>query len=121
MRQSLSTHSMQKIQYIELRLHSSNEIAFPNDYNLKIFERINGVWIEIPEIPATRFPTGDVVLSPTTKLRESTFVDPDLKDHTRRYQLRIYVIGDMNTEEGIKNVAAYVDIELHPTILGTQG
>jgi hypothetical protein len=100
--------------YLELRSNSNNEIVFPNDYNLRIFEGKNGDWIELSEIPTTRLPEGDVVFSPNKKLRETTFVDPALTDYTRRYQLRIYVIGDMKTEEGIKPVAAYLDIELHP-------
>lgn len=107
--------------YIELRSYSKNEIIFPNDYNLRIFERNNGDWIEIYEIPTTRSPAGDVILSLATRTRQTTYVTPDLADRTRRYQLRIYVIGDMKTDEGIKQVAAYVDLELRPPPMIPQG
>jgi hypothetical protein len=98
---------------LEINSFSSNEIVFPNDYNLRIFQRKDRDWIEIPETPTTRLPTGDIVLSPK-KVRETTYVMPNLRDYTKRYQLRIYVIGDMKTDEGIKQVAAYVDLELSP-------
>ncbi len=100
--------------YLEIQLSSKNEIVFPNNYNLKIFERKAGDWIEIFEKPTTRLPAGDVVLSTNAKFKETTFVTPVLTDYTRRYQLRIYVIGEMKTDEGIKQVAAYIDLELHP-------
>jgi hypothetical protein len=100
--------------YLELESNSNNEIVFPNNYNLRIFERSDGDWIPISEIPTRRLPEGDMVFSPMKKGRETTYVDPDLKDFARKYQLRIYVIGDMKTDEGIKQVAAYVDVELHP-------
>jgi hypothetical protein len=93
---------------------ADNEIVFPNDYNLRIFKKTNEGWIEIKEIPTTRLPEGDIVLSRPTKTLESLSVAPDLVDYNQSYHLRIYVIGDMNTNEVIKKVAAYTDVVLHP-------
>jgi hypothetical protein len=100
--------------HLEITSTSSDEIVLPNDLNLRIFERKAGDWIEILELPTTRLPAGDLILSPIKKTREITSTSPNLPDATRKYRLRIYVSGDMKTEEGIKQVAAYVDITLHP-------
>lgn len=101
---------------LELKYNSYNEIVFPNNFNLKIFERANETWVEIPEKPITRLPTGDVVFSPNKEMPAVyvIYLSPDLKNINTNYQLRIYVIGNMKTNEGIKEVAAYTDIELHP-------
>lgn len=100
--------------YLEIRTTSSDEIVLPNNLNLRIFERKSGDWLEILELPMTRSPDGDVILSSTKKFMQSTTTVPMLPDPSRKYRLRIYVSGDMKTEEGTKQVAAYVDITLHP-------
>lgn len=53
-------------------------------------------------------------MSRSTKTLEMISVSPDLVDYSHRYYLRIYVIGDMETNQGVKRVAAYTDITLHP-------
>jgi hypothetical protein len=65
-------------------------------------------------LATTRLPAGDTVLSRTKTILNTTYTDPGIPDVTRKYHLRIYVSGDMKTEEGIKEVAAYVDVTLHP-------
>jgi hypothetical protein len=100
--------------FLDLLSQSSNKIVFPNNYNLRIFAKINEGWREIKAIPTVRFPKGDIILSPSIKTVESFAVFPDLVDYNQRYQLRIYVIGDMETNEDIKEVAAYIDITLNP-------
>jgi len=100
--------------WIEISTTSSNKIVLPNNLNLRIFERKSGDWIEIPEMPTTRLPAGDVILSSTKKFIQTTSTSFLLPDPTRKYRLRIYVSGNMETEEGIKQVSAYVDITLHP-------
>jgi hypothetical protein len=100
--------------YLEIRSTSKYEIVLPNDLNLRIFERKAGDWIEIPEFPTTRSPAGDVIFSRINKSLEMASTFPNLPDPTRNYRLRIYVSGDMKTEAGIKQVAAYVNITLHP-------
>ena len=100
--------------YIEIRSVSNSEIVLPNNLNLRIFERKDRNWIEIPELATTRLPAGDTVLSRTKTILNTTYTDPGIPDVTRKYHLRIYVSGDMKTEEGIKEVAAYVDVTLHP-------
>jgi hypothetical protein len=100
--------------YLEIRSKSDYEIVLPNDLNLRIFERNAGDWIEIKELPMTRLPTRDVILAPNKKFIQTTTTFPSLPDPTRRYQLRIYVSGDMKTEEGIRQVVAYTDTQLFP-------
>lgn len=100
--------------YLEIRSNSDYEIVLPNNLNLRIFERKAEDWIEIKESPMTRLPIGDVILAPNKKFMQTTATVPSLPDPTRRYQLRIYVSGDMKIDEGIKQVAAYVDVTLHP-------
>lgn len=100
--------------HLEITSTSSYEIVLPNNLNLRIFERKAGDWIEVLELPTTRLPAGDVIFSPIKKTREITSASPNLPDPTRKYRLRIYVSGHMKTNDGIKQVAAYVDITLHP-------
>ena len=100
--------------YLEIRYKAQDEIVLPNNLNLRIFERKAGDWIEIGEVPMVREPVGDVILAPDKKIMTTTATFPSLPDVTRRYQLRIYVSGDMKTEEGIQPVAAYVDVTLRP-------
>jgi hypothetical protein len=101
---------------LELKYNSNNTIVFPNNYNLKIFERSKDKWLEVKEEPTVRLPEGDITLAPNIMLPavEVIFVSPDLKDLSRSYQLRIYVIGEMQTDNGKQNVAAYVEFELKP-------
>lgn len=101
---------------LELKYNSNNEIVLPNDYNLRIFERTSESWVEIKEKPIERLPAGDIILSPTKLMPavEVIFLSPDLDNPEKRDQLRIYVTGDMITNEGIKKVAAYADITLYP-------
>jgi hypothetical protein len=99
---------------LDLISSSSNDIVFPNDCNLRIFKRTNEGWIEIKEIPTVRLPEGEIVLSPMTKVVEHLDIAPSLIDYTQSYQLRIYAMGDMKTNEGIKKVAASFDVTLNP-------
>jgi len=99
---------------LDLISNSNDEIVFPNNYDLRIFKRTNEGWIEIKEIPTVRLPEGGVVFSPMTKTIEHLDVSPDLVDYSQRYQLRIYVIGEMKTNESVKKVAASFDVTLNP-------
>jgi len=101
---------------LELKYNSNNAIVLPNNYNLKIFERTSESWVEIKEKPIERLPAGDIILSPTKLMPavEVIFFSPNLDNPETKNQLRIYVTGDMITNEGIKKVAAYVDITLYP-------
>jgi len=109
-----STNTRQYPVDLEIRTTSKDEVVLPNNLNLRIFERKSGDWIEIPELPMTREPAGNVILSSTKQFIETTATVPLVQDPKRKYQLRIYVSGEMKTEEGTKQVAAYVDITLHP-------
>lgn len=101
---------------LELKYNSINRISFPRNFNLKYFEKMENEWIELPEKPVERYPADDIVFSadsssPTVQILSAY---PSITDQTRKFHLRIYVIGSMETEEGSVNVAAYTDVYLYP-------
>jgi hypothetical protein len=93
---------------------SNNKIVFPNNFNVRIFQKEDDYWTEIKEKATDRLPKDDIVFSPETEFRKIFAVFPDLGDYTHNVQLRIYVIGDMQSEQGTIKVAAYTDVTLHP-------
>jgi hypothetical protein len=97
---------------IDITNKSTYEIVFPNNYNIRIFSYSDNEWVEIPEIPTTRLPDGDVVLASNTI--ETTFVHPDLPNPNRQYNLRIYVFGNMKVSGESIEVAAFTDVRLQP-------
>ena len=101
---------------LELKYNSNDVIVFPNNYNLKIFELSNGNWVEIQEKPTERLPQDDIVLAPNKTLPAVHVVVlfPNIVDMNKTHKLRIYVIGEMQTDDGNQNVAAYTDITLGP-------
>jgi len=100
---------------LEIRSFSSDTIVFKNNFNVEIFKQTNnGEWEEIREKQTTRLPEDDIIFSPNAKRLQIFTVFPDLIDYTHNVQLRIYVIGDMQTEQGTTKVAAYIDVTLHP-------
>jgi len=68
------------------------------------------------EKPTERFPDGDIIFSPDKYMPIVQVVGafPDLPDINQKYKLRIYVTGEMKTEEGNQDVVAYVDVQLTP-------
>lgn len=101
---------------LELKYNSGNEITFPNDYNIRIFLRTSDGWDEIHEIPTIRLPEDDVVFSPDAKMTavENIFISPDFPDYNLQYQLRVYVFGNMKTNDVDVEVAAYTDFTVYP-------
>lgn len=92
---------------------TENPIEFPNNYNIRIFERTKQGWFEIYEKPVTRFPSGPFSLNPEIGV-EMLGVFPDLPDISREYDLRIYVSGQLYENEKIIEVFAYTDVTLKP-------
>ncbi len=101
---------------LELKYNSTNEIVFPNDYGLRIFEKTADGWTEIKEIPTETFPPDDIILSPLKEMPavQTVMFFPNLPDLGRKYSLRIYVIGQMNSNGKKIEIAAFVDIVLQP-------
>jgi len=101
---------------LELKYQSNNEIIFPNNYNVRIFEYYDDVWNEIKEKPTERNPPGEIILSPEKELPvvQIVAVFPDLPDYNRKYYLRIYILGKMKEMGDIKEVVAYTELILHP-------
>jgi hypothetical protein len=112
----LNTLKTSDVITLELKYNSNNVIVLPYDYNLRIFEKSSDGWVEIQEIPTDRSPKDDILLAPDIWMPavEVIFVAPDLKDYSKSYRLRVYVIGEMQTGDGKQDVAAYVDFELKP-------
>lgn len=101
---------------LEVQYHSKNEIVFPNNYNVRIFEQTDNGWVEVQEKPTLRLPEDDIIFSTemgTTAKRLFT-VDLELAEYAQTSLFRFYIFGDMKVDQGIKQVAAYVDIELSP-------
>lgn len=103
--------------HLEMKYNTNREIVFPNNYNIRLFYRLDSKWIEVSEKTTERYPKGDIVFSPTAYAPpvEVVVVFPDLPEKFKEYDLRIYVMGDMKSDnDGIAKVAAYVDITLLP-------
>lgn len=88
------------------------EIVFPNHSNRKMFIKDGKDWVEVFEKPTT-YLYENVILN-RTKCRNALVLDPKLPDLRKPYYLRVYVFGDMTTDEGTIQVAAYTDIMLTP-------
>lgn len=100
----------------EIWNESGNSIRFPNNYNIRIFEKTNEGWVEYVEKPVTRLPSGDFVFDPKEGLCCTVMISafPDLPDLNRNYTLRIYVSGLMSNNNAEVEVFAFKDIILNP-------
>lgn len=112
----LNTFKIDDPIFLELYYNTNNVIVFPNNYGLKIYYKADNEWIEVAEKPTQRFPDGEVIFSPEKQMAfaESVVVAPSLLDKTRKYYLRIYVIGNMKVDADTVQVSAFTDIELVP-------
>jgi hypothetical protein len=110
----MNTLKTTEVIFLEIQSHTPNTMVFKNNFSVRIFKVTDGEWEEIKEKPTTRLPADDIVFSPDKKTVQIFAVHPDLGDYTRNVYLRIYVIGDMKTEQGTTRVAAYADVALHP-------
>jgi hypothetical protein len=95
---------------------TENYIEFPNNYNIRIFERTKKGWVEIFEEPVTRLPPGPFTFNP---INGSSYIKligifPNLPDINRKYELRIYVSGVMQENDESIEVFAYTDVVLKP-------
>jgi hypothetical protein len=99
-----------------LQYNSENTITFASNYSLRIFIKQGNQWNEIQERPTERFPGTDIVLSPNDAASYSNIVTffPDLDDLNKKYNMRVYVFGDMATNGEMIEVASFVDILLTP-------
>jgi hypothetical protein len=96
--------------------YSGKYIIFPNNYNIRIFELTKTGWEEISEKPTTRLPPGDFTFDPNNGSSSiaTIVIIPDLLDLDRKYNLRIYVTGQMDENSEKIEVVAYKDITLIP-------
>ena len=96
--------------------YSGKLISFPNNYNIRIFERTKTGWEEISEKPVTRLPPGDFTFNPNDSSSSivTIVIIPDLPDLNRKYDLRIYITGYMIENNESVVVTAYTDINLKP-------
>jgi hypothetical protein len=100
--------------FFEIQSHTANTMVFKNNFSVRIFKITDGEWEEIKEKPTTRLPEDDIVFSPDKNMVQIFAVHPDLDDSTHNVYLRFYMIGNMETDQGITKVAAYADVALHP-------
>ena len=101
---------------LEIQYHATDEIVFPNNYNVRIFKQVKSKWVEVKEIPTVRLPKDDIIFSAEkgTATVRLFAVFPDLIEYAQTYELRIYIIGDMKMKQEIKKVTAFIDVTLHP-------
>lgn len=101
---------------LELKYNSNNEITFPSDFNIQIFQKSSDGWIEINEFLTTRVPSNDIVLSPEKYMPavQVIYFYPDLSNLDQEYFLRVYIFGQMIEAGESKEVAAFVEITLNP-------
>lgn len=92
--------------------NATGSVTFPNNFAARIFIKQNNQWVEIKEQDVTR-PPDKRVLSDSFHSDGAMFF-PEFPDRTKEYDVRIYVFGDMKTQDGIKQVGAYVDFRLKP-------
>lgn len=88
------------------------EVVFPNNFNMRIFIKQSKDWIEIKERAKIRL-FDKVTLSPTNN-RSLLIFTPVLPDLNQRYEMRVYVFGEMVYPDGIQQVVAFVDFILRP-------
>lgn len=100
--------------FLEIQSFAPGIIVFNNNFGVRIFQKTNNDWKEIKEKTTTRLPEDDVVFSPENGMVKIFTVFPELDDYTHNVQLRIYIIGEIQTDQDITKVAAYVDVMLHP-------
>ncbi len=95
---------------------SRKYIKFPNNFNIRLFEKTKEGWVELGEKPVTRLPPGDFVFDPINGCSCTVMISvfPDLPDVTRKYELRIYVSGLMSENNDEVEVVAYTDVTLLP-------
>jgi len=110
----MNTFETVKPVFLEIQSFTPDTIVFKNNFGVRVFQKTNGNWKEIQEKPITRLPEDDVVFSPEKGIVRIFTVFPELDDYTHNVQLRIYVIGDMQTDQEITKVTAYTDVTLHP-------
>lgn len=103
--------------FAEIWNYSEKFIRFPNNYNIRIFEKTKNGWEEIAEKPVTRLPSGDFIFNPLdgSSWIQMVFINPDLPDLNRNYDLRIYVFGQMEENNQQQEVVAYSDVTLTPS------
>lgn len=102
---------------ILLNYNTTNRIIFSENYDLRLFVFQYNEWTEISEIPMDRYPKGDIVLSPDDPSSYSQMVTfiPNIPDKEKKYHLRIYVFGELQTAGGeTKTVSAFTDVLLTP-------
>ena len=100
----------------EIWNYSGKFVTFPNNYNIRIFERTMAGWEEISEKSVTRLPSGDFSFNPDDGSSNIVMIDifPNLKTVDHKYDLRIYVSGKMIDNGESIDVWAYIDITLKP-------
>jgi hypothetical protein len=111
-----NTYKTSDILSVEIWNMSENQIIFPNNYNIRIFEKTNKGWTELAEKPTIRLPEGDSMLNPQNENSSLQIINvfPDLPDLHQTYNLRIYVFGQMSEKNKKIEVAAYTDVILKP-------
>jgi hypothetical protein len=88
------------------------EVVFPNNFNRRIFIKDGRDWGEVFNRQTTYL--YDNVILNRAKCRDGVILNPKLPDLKKSYYMRLYIFGDMTTDEETIQVAAYTDFMLRP-------
>lgn len=117
---TLNTFKIGDAVFIEIKVISSNQVAFERNFGAQLFIYENERWVETPNI--TRYDylaPKDYIIYPYQK---NTFdvgmavVSPEISDKNTAKTVRIVLVGSIFRNEQVTNqkTAAYLDVQLHP-------
>lgn len=95
-----------------VRNRTSDNIVFENDFNVKIFKRINGGWEPVEN--KIIYPEGDEILRDEKTYHSvlTLFVVPIMEGITEETTVRIAIIGEVEGKS--EKVGAYIDVQYLP-------
>ncbi len=95
-----------------VRNRTSSNIVFENDFNVKIFKRINGRWEPVEN--KMSYPEGNEILRDGKKYPPglTLFVVPIMEGINEETTVRIAIIGEAESKS--EKVGAYIDVQYVP-------
>jgi hypothetical protein len=106
--------------FLEVKVISTNQVAFERDFGARLFILENDQWIEIPNFMGYDYLASDVYVSMPYADDPfnlgATVVVPKPPDTKRATTVRIFLVGSIYRDGQVTNekVASYVDVYLKP-------
>ena len=104
--------------YLAVDVIGENQIIFPPDFGLEMFQYADGEWQAVQDVP-TEYSGGDYILSPSKGdplMAGSTSVFPLVTDKEKPVLIRIFIFGHIyrDVEMAGEKTGGYVDVMLKP-------